>query len=348
MRTDWRMDEESTAQHIDLVLVPFLRAEDENEAERLLAALITEQAEPLISEIIGYKLRTLFHRESLDHQESEDVRSNALLSLIARLREIKLDSAPKAIASFRSYVAVTAYNACNEHLRQKYPQRHSLKNQLRYLFSHHPQLALWEDSRKETVCGYQNWRGANKNRAGRDRISQLLEERRSFSSQSLVEIVIDVLDFLDAPVELDEMVGIIAERTGVRDQIAQAVEDEKQIIDPRQAIDKTVEQRLFLSQLWDEICLLPLRQRIALLLNLRDEQGNNQLAMFPLTGIASSRQIAAALEMTDEEFARLWNELPLEDRAIAERLSLTRQQVINLRKAARERLARRTNIKTQI
>jgi len=33
--------------------------------------------------------------------------------------------------------------------------------------------------------------------------------------------------------------------------------------------------------------------------------------------------------------------LPLEDAAIAERLGLTRQQVINLRKSARARLARR-------
>jgi hypothetical protein len=37
----------------------------------------------------------------------------------------------------------------------------------------------------------------------------------------------------------------------------------------------------------------------------------------------------------------MWESLPLDDTAIADRLNLTRQQVINLRKAARMRLARR-------
>jgi hypothetical protein len=45
--------------------------------------------------------------------------------------------------------------------------------------------------------------------------------------------------------------------------------------------------------------------------------------------------------MTADDLAGLWHELPLDDRRIAERLAVTRQQVINLRKAARARLARR-------
>jgi hypothetical protein len=45
--------------------------------------------------------------------------------------------------------------------------------------------------------------------------------------------------------------------------------------------------------------------------------------------------------MPDEVFAGLWSRLPLDDASIAELLNITRQQVINLRKCARERLARR-------
>jgi hypothetical protein len=45
--------------------------------------------------------------------------------------------------------------------------------------------------------------------------------------------------------------------------------------------------------------------------------------------------------MPAQEFAKLWNNLPLEDTTIAQNLGVTRQQVINLRKSARERLARR-------
>ena len=78
-----------------------------------------------------------------------------------------------------------------------------------------------------------------------------------------------------------------------------------------------------------------MRQRIALLLNLKDEQGNSQIEMLPFTGVATMRQIARVLEMEDEEFARLWNELPMEDAQIARRLSLTRQQIINRQKIAK-------------
>jgi hypothetical protein len=78
------------------------------------------------------------------------------------------------------------------------------------------------------------------------------------------------------------------------------------------------------------------------LLNLKDPgTGAGCITLFPVTGIASVRQIAAALELTAEEFAAIWNELPLEDARIAELLGLTRQQVINARKSGRERLARR-------
>ena len=45
--------------------------------------------------------------------------------------------------------------------------------------------------------------------------------------------------------------------------------------------------------------------------------------------------------MTVDDFAEVWKDLPWSDLRIAERLGITRQQVINLRKCARERLARR-------
>jgi Spy/CpxP family protein refolding chaperone len=77
------------------------------------------------------------------------------------------------------------------------------------------------------------------------------------------------------------------------------------------------------------------------MLNLKDERGRGCIALFQLTGIATMRQMAAVVEMTIEEFTGIWNELPMEDAKIADLLRLTRQQVINLRKSARERLARR-------
>jgi DNA-directed RNA polymerase specialized sigma24 family protein len=111
--------------------------------------------------------------------------------------------------------------------------------------------------------------------------------------------------------------------------------------DSRSNTAADLEQRLWLRTLWSEIRQLPPRQRVALILHLRDERGRSAAALLPLTGTASMRQIAAALEIPAQQFAQLWNRLPIDDAAIAGLLGTTRQQVINLRKAARERLGRR-------
>ena len=58
-------------------------------------------------------------------------------------------------------------------------------------------------------------------------------------------------------------------------------------------------------------------------------------------GIATFQELAGMLGMAKEELAELWNRLPLDDNEIGARLGVERQQVINLRSAARQRLQRR-------
>jgi predicted DNA-binding protein (UPF0251 family) len=144
-----------------------------------------------------------------------------------------------------------------------------------------------------------------------------------------------------APVELDALVSVVADLQGVTDEVLDADEGAAQELkDERADVGDALERRQFFARLWEEVCALPVRQRAALLLNLRDIQ-ENVITLLPAMGVASIRAISEALEVPYAEFLRLWNELPLEDAAIAERLGLTRQQVINLRKSARARLARR-------
>jgi DNA-directed RNA polymerase specialized sigma24 family protein len=104
-------------------------------------------------------------------------------------------------------------------------------------------------------------------------------------------------------------------------------------------------RRAGLRELWYEIRQLPPRQAAALILNLRDADGEGAIALLPLTGTASMREIAQTLEIPAGALAELWNRLPLDDATIARQLGVPRQQVINLRQAARKRLARRLHIK---
>ena len=77
------------------------------------------------------------------------------------------------------------------------------------------------------------------------------------------------------------------------------------------------------------------------LLNLRDSQQRDALMLLPLTGVAGLPEMSAVLELSLNELAVLWNRLPLDDLSIARLLGVSRQQVINLRKSARQRLIRR-------
>jgi DNA-directed RNA polymerase specialized sigma subunit len=153
---------------------------------------------------------------------------------------------------------------------------------------------------------------------------------------------------LEGPVEIDELVKLVADACGLRDAITQeagsgaaAGKAQELLADQSADIETAFERRVYLRRLWAEISELPERQRAALLLNLKDAQGGCGLALFPLTGAADFQQLAAALSISAEELGRLWNDLPLDDLSIAARLGVTRQQVINLRKSARERLGRR-------
>ena len=164
-----------------------------------------------------------------------------------------------------------------------------------------------------------------------------------------MELLLAVLIFIGKPVTLDELTEVIAALKGIKDQTVSLDEKNEegapslaeQLAAPTVSAETLSLQRDSLSRLWAEICELPIRQRSALLLNLRDTSGSGLLLLLPLTGVATLSQIARALELSEAELAEIWNELPLEDNVIAGRLKLTRQQIINLRKSARERLTRR-------
>lgn len=337
------MKEQRLNQTVDSLLAPLMLTRDETESQRLLEHLIANHVLPVSKEIIYHKLGA--HFSGRDVQDSDDVQNNVVLKLLSALRDCKNDPDGRTISNFRSYVAVTTYNACNEYLRQRYPQRNSLKNQLRYVFTHVPQLAMWTNEDGKSVCG----RCENKNQsaatASLDELSKRPGSVRSLGldDRSLIGTAMGILKLFNGPVELDDLVSLIAEAKGIKDEPPHEEAESLlgRIADDRPRIDQSVEQRFYLQRLWNEIRELPLRQRIVLLLNLKDGYGSSQLEMLPFTGVATIREIAGVLEMDHEEFAKLWYELPMEDAQIAERLDLTRQQVINLRKSARQRLARR-------
>jgi hypothetical protein len=117
---------------------------------------------------------------------------------------------------------------------------------------------------------------------------------------------------------------------GCTEEIAAAV-------DVAERVASMVALEQYVRAIWPEIVSLPLAQRRALLLHLEA----NDLLVFVSHGCCSLRQVGDLLEMAPAEFARWFRQLPLPDDCIAAQQELTRRQVINHRKRARERLSRR-------
>jgi RNA polymerase sigma factor (sigma-70 family) len=352
------VDKEPAIPRIDDLLFPFLNAHNEAESEAILEQLVLNHAQPLIRDIISFKLRANSSRSPLnsDHQEVEDISSDVIVKLVGRLRHCKSSPRDGAITSLRSYVATMAYNASDQYLRQKYPRRFSLKNRLRYIVTHRPGLALWDSEGRDVLCGFSAWRQLRKTSAGslsneqfRGDLDEFLRKRfgeRSLEQVNPADLVGGVFEFAGAPLEIDGLVTVMAEIWGIRDAQPQSpIEGETRgdhtLSSSAPLPDAEFDRKENLNRVWNEILLLPIRQRTALLLNLRDEQGGTAMSLLPMLRVASIQQIGTALEMKPEEIAELWNELPLDDSKIGEKLGATRQQVANLRKCARERLSRR-------
>lgn len=351
-----------TKERTDELLHPFLQAGNNSESENLLASIISEHAHPIIGNIIKAKLRVSLNQQdgSYLNQDALEIGSEVKGMLLAELQSLKNLPRQKTINNFRNYVAVVTYNACYDYLRRKYPRRHSLKNRLRYLLTHRLDFALWESTDGEWLCGEAAWRGRKSGADAERRLRELAEDASVFTRSKLsgvnpvnlelAELLAAVFAELKGPVELDGLATFVAYLQGIDEERAEqsARDDDEEdedlaarLPDSRPGVATQVDRKIYLEKLWLEILELPPRQRAAVLLNLKDAQGGSMVEMFPITGIASIRQIAEALEIPAHEFAKLWNDLPLDDNKIADRLGINRQQVINLRKSARDRLARR-------
>ena len=325
------------------------------EQDRVLSELLARFAEPVVSKIIRYKTR------GAAGEDGEEIYGEVMLQLVARLRRMQTEADAAQIDDFDSYVAVVAYNACDRHLSRKYPNRRRLKNGLRYLLTHRENFAVWQDRQGSSVGGFRRWQFGD-NEFSTAKVEQLRDDARAFCNgkkvekswseqKNALELLTAIFNWTNAPVELDVLTGVCAEWWNVTDETmaidaplteeSGAERAQIQLADARPDVYTENERRDYLQRLWNEIADLPTRQRAAVLLNLRDENGRGVIDLWIVVGVASAEKIAAALEMTPEKFAEIWNHLPLDDNRIAAHLSLTRQQVINLRKSARERLARR-------
>lgn len=279
---------------------------------------LVDRALPVIDAVIGRRNR--HWKLTLDVRD--DVRSEVFVRLVKRLR----DEESEPIGGFEEYVAGVTSRVIDDVIRSAAPEWARLKHRVRYVLTHDDRFRVAAFADGRIVCSL--------------RLTPVLGAKRvqTQAATALAQTMIELMRDHAQPT-VDELVSAVAQRTGIAEPVHI---DGDSVVAVRAAdVESAVESTQYFSRLWSEIVQLPARQRLALLLNARDAAGESVLRLLISEKIVTASEIAAALEVDAADLDALWNDLPLMDSAIAERLQVTRQQVINLRKAARDRLARR-------
>ena len=358
----------------DPSLQKFFDAPDGGTADYQLGKLLTEVADPVIRRVLGGKFRVRLPAVSRTAAsatnaprdeatlDAEDTCSEAHGTLAKRLQAVRNEhrlggdhgaSSAPPIADFRGYVASVAFSSWVDYLRRRRPERARLLNRIRYLLEaseRHTGLALWANAEGERLCGFRAWRDGRKPRAPEARRQALLADPLDFVRDAVfpgelrsvnpARLLAVIFDRLDGPVPLPDLLEAVAELWDIMDADAAALTPvepaapAEQIASALPTPHDAARWSEYLRWLWSVVGGLPMRQRAAFLLH------SDVVKEFEYAGVASIRAVAGALEISPEDFAEFWSELPLSDDAIADRLGATRQQVINLRKAARIVLGR--------
>jgi DNA-directed RNA polymerase specialized sigma24 family protein len=187
-----------------------VQATDAVEADHLLGRLLFEYCAPLIRAIAGARLRASTNMA----QDLEDVCGDALLELVAKVEDVRSGTA-QAIESFSRYTAVVAYHACHDYFRRKFPERHRLKNRLRYLLKPERGFDLWETEGGEWICGLRTWRDA-----GMPVSSAPQAPTQGVGRMSPPDLLAAIFKNTGAPVEFDALVNFMADLWRVKDQAA--------------------------------------------------------------------------------------------------------------------------------
>jgi hypothetical protein len=310
----------------DPLLQGLIASRTEDERRAAIEAVLTAHVLPVIHRIVQ-------RQQSADRlmraHDAEDIVSSVVVRLVHRLQRVPSDRA-EAIDRLVDFAAASTFNAVNDFRRRNFPEHTRLTSRVRYVLARETHFRPFT-SPAGPACALASWPETID-------LGQPPESWHFDDRTRLADAVESLLRSAERPLLVTAVVRTLADAWNINDDRSS---DADKLADRGPSQAGLLESRQRLAALWRETLALPGPQRTALLLNLRDVDGSSAIALFPLMGVASIDDVGAAIELPVVQLAKLWPRLPLDDLTIASLLGVTRQQVINLRLAARQRLARR-------
>lgn len=274
-----------------------------------------------------------------------------LAEIVGQVLALVLEAAAKSPAGTlecpEAYAKTVASHEVSKYLAKKYPVRTRVATKLNYLVTKGIGFAIWKPApSQQQQFGFEAWQKSTP-KANKGRIAEFAQSPEACFQRlvgphanwdvDLAENLAKLLDWLEGPVPFNLVVRAVQRASGLH-EVSKVEIDEAVPLRSDVSVQNSVELKEYLRAMWECVTQLALAHRRALLLNLRDANGQGDVRLFPVLGVASKGDIAAALELTEESFGEWWDRLPLSDGEVADLMNVEATQVFGYRSSARRRL----------
>jgi len=335
------------------------------DSQSLLEQYLSPHGSQEHAEELSYAIRGLVHRAVGKRETSDldDFEEECLITIWAKISSLKYDTTAARIDNVEAFVRQAVHNRYCDAIRRKQPKWYNLKLELLDIFSGKTQItgfALWHSpTTQQRMCGFAEWNGSNKTMASACR--QILDDPSRFRAGYLDnkdpaeapshELAAAMLTRCGGPVDIDTLTNTMIELTQSRAYAPLSIDfqpdddpESESPVDWLVSTETDIETQIIdaawfghvMEWFWAEFSLLSVRQRKALLYGMPSDQA---MALVAEVGL---NEVAASVEMSDEQLASLINDLPLSDAATAHALAVQPRAVTSIRFKAWGRIRRRT------
>jgi hypothetical protein len=332
----------------DVVLLAFLSAESEAEAEDCLNRLFEETIIPQIQKVLSSYLTLTF-------DEKEEIQSDTQERILRILRKLRVSvflKTPliKPINNLSAYTSTVTFNCRKDFILSKQPEWRRNDNRLRRMRDGGELIFFTDGEGVQFVC--LEFPNETVSEMEFDEIvSQVCRKYPNHLFLKTQILAPSILKTANGALPKNVLIKAILEITdAVNIEEIELPEEMNECVEKDDLIAKR--QVVYLRRVWDEIKTFPPNQRKVLILSLKESGKTEVVTLLLKKRIATIKEIADALEISLEEFSEIFAKLPMSSAEIAEFLDIKdsektskEQKVDNLRRIARDLLRRRLGIK---